>query len=63
MSDGGALCFRCLKEERRNILEALQDPSYRTGWEVEGFCINWEDCDLYCDHCSQPIESAYGKGD
>jgi hypothetical protein len=59
-SDGAALCFSCGRKELRNILEAIRDKD-RSGWRVVACDINYEDTDLYCDHCSKPIESAYGE--
>jgi hypothetical protein len=58
-SDGAALCFACGRKELRNILEAIRDKD-QSGWRVVACDINYEDSDLYCDHCSKPIESAYG---
>jgi len=58
-SDGAALCAACCKKELKNIVTAISQ-SLNTGWNVVGIDINWEEPDLYCDHCSQPIESAYG---
>lgn len=58
--DGAALCCKCVKTERRNILESIARQA-RDGWRVVATDINWEDVDLTCDHCSQPIESAYGE--
>ncbi len=59
-SDGGALCVECGKKEYKNIVRAVrQDLS--DGWNVTAVDINWEDPDLYCDHCNTPIKSAYGE--
>ena len=56
-SDGGALCKDCCKSESRSIGTTYGGD----GWQVTGLSINYEDKDLYCDHCSQPIECAYGS--
>jgi len=56
--DGGSLCCRCANKERRNILESIAHHA-RDGWRVVGMDINYEDNMLYCDHCSDRIESAY----
>lgn len=58
--DGAALCCKCVKTERRNILESVAHKT-RDGWRVVGLDINYEDDSLYCDHCSDRIESAYGE--
>ena len=57
--DNGALCPECCNKEFELIREALanrDDPQ----WEVIVADINFEDNMLYCDHCSQRINSAYG---
>jgi hypothetical protein len=59
-NDGAALCCACVKTERRNILESIATRAH-DGWRVVGLDINYEDPDLYCDHCSQRIESAYAE--
>jgi hypothetical protein len=59
-SDGGALCCDCVKSERRNILQSI-GHNLRDGWKVVAIDINYEEPDLTCDHCSKPIESAYGE--
>lgn len=65
--DGGALCFACAHKEAREIigahLEVKKCPSARRNnsqWLAVAVDVNWEDSNLYCDHCSKPIESAYG---
>jgi hypothetical protein len=55
-SDGGALCHRCCKAER----EAIGTTTGTDGWCVVAIDANWEDPDLFCDHCGDRIESAYG---
>lgn len=56
--DGGTLCCKCVKKERRNILESIAHKQ-RDGWRVVGLDINYEDADLLCDHCGDTIEAAY----
>jgi hypothetical protein len=61
-SDGAALCFACVRKEWRQVCEAHIVPGYRrSGWFCEGIDTNWEDPALWCDHCSQRIESAYAE--
>ena len=56
--DGAALCKECCKSEFRNIVDSIhRDCS--DGWKVEAIDVNWEDSELYCDHCNDLIESAY----
>jgi hypothetical protein len=59
--DGAALCFDCVRSEWRDIVSAHLDPGYSTGWEIAGLDANWEDPELYCDHCGDRIESAYAE--
>jgi hypothetical protein len=59
-SDGAALCVECGKKEYKQIAYSVRH-NLKDGWQVEGADINWEDTELYCDHCSNPIESAYGE--
>lgn len=57
-SDGAALSFKAVKENKRQILEAIRDKD-RSGWRIVAIEINYEDQDLYCDHTGELIESAY----
>jgi hypothetical protein len=59
-SDGAALSFKAVKQELRNILEAIAHKK-NDGWRVIGFDINYEDENLFCDHTGEHIESAYGE--
>jgi hypothetical protein len=58
-SDGESLCFACGRKELSNIIPAIRDKAC-DGWRVVATDINYEDSNLDCAHCSQPIESAYG---
>jgi len=55
-SDGVAICPKCAATER----EAIATTTGSDGWCVVGIQANWENDDLYCDHCSAQIPSAYG---
>lgn len=59
-SDGAALCCDCGRKEWASICAAMRGK-LRDGWQVEAADINYEDPSLYCDHCSQRIESAYAE--
>ena len=54
-SDGAALCHKCCSTER----ESIGTTTGSDGWCVIALDINYEDTSLYCDHCSNQIESAY----
>ena len=56
-SDGAALCDRCCETERATIATTTGND----GWCVTAIGLNWEELDLYCDHCSKQIEAAYGE--
>jgi hypothetical protein len=58
-SDGGALCHKCCKTEARSIGSTYGSD----GWAITALDVNWEDPGLYCDHCSERIESAYAEPD
>lgn len=62
-NDGAALCHACMKSERSSIVRATLTPHDHSGWAVVAEDVNWEDPDLYCDHCSTRIESAYAEKD
>lgn len=57
--DGGACCASCAKSERASIGTTTGSD----GWTLIGLQVNWEDPELYCDHCGDRIESAYGEAD
>jgi len=52
--DGGVLCPDCANSPECN--QATDDQ-----WLIVGVGINYEDTALYCDHCQELIESAYGE--
>lgn len=54
-NDGAALCHHCTKTER----EAIGTTTGSDGWTVVALQPNWEDPELFCDHCGARIESAY----
>ena len=57
-SDGGALSFDSVRENYREISQAIRSHS-NCGWRVVGCDVNWEDSDLYCAHSNEKIESAH----
>lgn len=57
-SDSSCLCVKCGKTEYRQIAHSIRHD-IRDGWKVEVTDVNWEDEDLYCDHCGDAIECAY----
>lgn len=59
-SDGGVLCPACVTKERASIFRSTHEQS-RDGWCIAGVDANWEDPQMYCDHCGKRIESAYAE--
>ena len=54
--DCGILCTKCCNENKD-----LLNDEYDKQWFVIDYEVNWEDGELYCDHCNDKIESAYGE--
>jgi hypothetical protein len=52
--DNSVLCVNCARrsDEAEDELEQFRPIAYD---------VNYEDEDLYCDDCSERIESAYGE--
>ena len=64
MGDGGVLCSACVGREIRLIVDATRPKGgYDPQWKCVGADVNWEDPQLYCDHCGCRIESAYADDD
>lgn len=59
-ADGGCLCAACVRKEWRLVASESFDNS-NCGFRISGVDVNWENPDLYCDHCSERIESAYAE--
>ena len=56
VADGGVPCAKCANEHsRRNDPECPDDDQ----WRVVASDVNWNDPELFCDHCNERIESAY----
>ena len=62
MADGAALCIDCAKDNYRLIARSNRD-NFTDGWKPAGVDVNYEDPELYCDHCGDRIESAYAEDD
>lgn len=53
--DMSVLCADCMNGDDAKV--GHEDAQ----WDVVDFDTNWEDATLYCDHCSERIESAYAE--
>jgi hypothetical protein len=60
-SDCAVLCVVCARKEYKLIVDAIRRDDNTGGWKVIDADVNWEDPDLFCDHCSKRIESAYAE--
>lgn len=60
-ADGGVLCPDCANGEHGS--EASTSPEADAQWQIVAYDANWEDPHLFCDHCSERIESAYAEED
>lgn len=61
LTDGACLCWKCAHAEKVNICHGAMTLD-RGGWEPAAVDVNWEDPLLFCDNCSERIESAYAEG-
>ena len=58
-ADGGCLCAACVRKEWSLIVsESMENTN--CGFRIAGVGVNHENTELFCDHCSAHIESAYG---
>jgi hypothetical protein len=63
--DNCALCADCANNEaevKKAEEQVAADPEWRGAyaqWLIVAADVNWEDTELYCDHCNKRIESAY----
>lgn len=55
--DGGNVCHRCFRECYRDFVSAMKN-GYEEQWLPIYLEVNWEHW-IICDHCYEPIESAY----
>ena len=54
--DHATLCHQCANALLERTLDPDDDQFYIVAQD-----INYEDNDLYCDHCNRQIEPAYGE--
>lgn len=65
--DGAAICFDCMAKERARFISQARAARWAPqrfhdgGFTPAGIETNWEKPELYCDHCSARIESAYAE--
>lgn len=56
VKDGGILCHQCANAELMRTIDPDDDQ-----FHIVDYVINYENSDLYCDHCNRRIEPAYGE--
>ena len=56
VQDGGILCHQCANKELMRTL----DPD-DSQFHIVGDFVNYEDTDLFCDHCNRKIWPEYGE--
>lgn len=61
MSDGEAMCARCVHENFKLILRATRDKADRSGWGAVSVDVHWEGAPLLCCNCNQEMPSEYGE--
>lgn len=63
-ADGGVICPKCANENIDLIDQANRGGrccNSHGGWAVDASDVNYEDTDLHCDHCHEPIPAAYAE--
>lgn len=59
---GGYPLFYLTKQDNCLCPDCANDPDkIMTGDEIVAAGVNWEDASLYCDECSNRIQSAYAE--
>lgn len=60
-STSECLCHACAREAVFEIGRHTRDGCEKFERAFEAVGVNWENPDLYCDECSERIESAYAE--
>lgn len=58
LSDGEFLCWKCFKDEYKNILDALKRKDKSSGWFPEEMTVLYEGIE-FCANCGEKLETAY----
>lgn len=58
-ADGGTIHPSCGRENAFLVGRAERNADGQ--WQVVAADVNWENPDMYCDHCGERIESAYAE--
>lgn len=62
-ADGGDCCPKCANRENGSLAYVGDSPDgiEDRQWKIVASDVNYEDQNLYCDHCNAKIEPAYGE--
>ena len=60
LQDGACLCHTCFRDNYRLVASDLKNGDC-PGWKPYAQDCNWEDPDLYCDHCGVQIAPEYSQ--
>ncbi len=55
--NGGCYHFNCVKD---NLAQHALNIKQKTFDALQGYAINYEDKDMYCEECNELIEPEYG---
>ena len=61
LRDGCAMCVRCARKEYKQVARARRYWNNDDAFAIVACDVNYENNNLYCDHCNKQIESAYGE--
>lgn len=59
LADGACLCHTCFRDNYALVAGDLRATGCNPGWKPYDLDTNWEDPDLYCDHCGSHIPPEY----
>lgn len=59
-NDGGVMSFKTVRKQFRSVVDSIRNE-HTDGWRVCAVDVNYEDPELYDDHTSERIPSAYAE--
>lgn len=62
-ADSGVLCPDCANDNLELTTAKPNSDDYDRQWAIVDYDVNYENCQLSCDHCNQYIDPAYITGD
>ena len=58
VSDGEAVCYRCVRKNFRDHLQTIKSESDK-GFRVDCAEVNLENAKLFCAYCQESIDAVY----